>query len=344
MQLLELAQKIGGKVVGNEQVEVTAVANLASAKSTDISFLSDKKMAQYLATTKAAAVIVKEQDVIEGSNTTFVIVADPYVAFARVAKIFDTTPPCAEGIAQSAVIHPTAILGANVSVGPNAVIEAGAQIGDGAQIGALSYVGKNAIIGQRTKLWSNVSIYHDCVVGNDCLFQSGAVIGSDGFGYANDKGKWVKIPQLGRVVIGNNVEIGAHTAIDRGAIDDTVIEDNVIIDNLVQVAHNDHIGYGTAIAGGTIIAGSVTLGKYCIVGGTSTFNGHIKICDGVQILGQVGRDITKPGKYTSYLPVVEHSEWTKILLRLLRINKMNDRLSKIEAKMAEDNKKETSIE
>ena len=165
------------------------------------------------------------------------------------------------------------------------------------------------VIGRDTKLWANVSIYHNCVVGERCLFQSGAVIGSDGFGYANDAGRWIKIPQVGRVVIGNDVEIGASTTIDRGAIDDTVIEDNVIIDNQVQIAHNDKIGFGTAIAGATVVAGSVTIGKYCIIGGTSVFNGHISICDGVHILGQVGSNIKKPGKYQSFLPVQEASTW-----------------------------------
>jgi UDP-3-O-[3-hydroxymyristoyl] glucosamine N-acyltransferase len=344
MQLKDIANKIGAKIIGDENIEISSIANLVTAKKNNISFLSDKKMHKYLSKTEAGAVIIKESDIIEGTSTSFLVVSDPYVSYALVAQIFDTTPACAEGIAESAVIHPTAILGENVSIGPNVVIEAGVQLGDGVQIGALSYVGKNTKIGKNTKLWANVTIYHNCIIGEDCLFQSGVVIGSDGFGYANNKGLWVKIPQVGRVVIGNHVEIGANTAIDRGAVDDTVIADNVILDNLIQIAHNDKIGFGTAIAGGTVVAGSVDIGKYCIIGGTSTFNGHIKVCDGSQILGQVGKDITTPGKYTAYLPVLKDSEWTKILARILRLSKMNDRLCKVEAKLAEDDKKESSIE
>ena len=338
MLLQEIANKLGLKVIGEAQKDIVGIANLITAKENEISFLSDHKMLQHLSSSKAGAVIVKEEHVIENAQTTFLVSKDPYVSFAKLAQLFDTTPPCAEGIAESAVIHPTAVIGQNVAIGPNAVIEANAQIGDGAQLGALSYVGKNAKIGKNTKLWSNVSIYHDCIVGDNCLFQSGAVIGSDGFGYANERGQWVKIPQLGRVIIGNNVEIGSNTSVDRGALDDTIIEDNVIIDNLVQVAHNDHIGYGSAIAGGTIIAGSVELGKYCIVGGTSTFNGHIKICDGVQVLGQVAKSINKPGRYTSYLPVMDNLEWIKVLRGLLKTPKMIERLGKLEELVADKNK------
>ncbi len=335
MLLKDIAQQISGTVIGNEDLDVCKIANLSTASASDISFLSDKKMHQYLATTNAGAVIVRQEDVIPDAKTSFLVVADPYVGFAKVAQLLDTTPRCATGIHASAVIDPTAVLGANVSVGPNAVIAAHAYIDDEAQIGAGAYVGENTKIGKRTKLWANVTIYHDCVVGDDCLFQSGCVIGGDGFGYANERGTWVKIPQVGRVVIGNHVEIGALTAIDRGAIDDTIIADNVIIDNLVQIAHNDKIGYGTAIAGGTVIAGSVELGKFNIVGGTSVFNGHIRLCDGVQVLGQVGRDIKKPGKYSSFLPVLEHEDWLKLITKLYRIGKMNDRLTKVETLLSE---------
>lgn len=335
MKVSEIAERIGGRVIGDGNHEVDRVANLATAKANEISFLSDEKMHKYLSETKAGAVIVQENAVTPDAHINFIVVKSPYIAFARVAQIFDTTPRSATGIHPSAVIDSTAIIEQNVSIGANAVIEADARICEGAQIGANCFIGKGTVIGRDTKLWANVSIYHNCVVGERCLFQSGAVIGSDGFGYANDAGRWIKIPQVGRVVIGNDVEIGASTTIDRGAIDDTVIEDNVIIDNQVQIAHNDKIGFGTAIAGATVVAGSVTIGKYCIIGGTSVFNGHISICDGVHILGQVGSNIKKPGKYQSFLPVQEASTWFRTQARMYQIEKIYKRLVRVEAKVAE---------
>ncbi len=335
MKISEIAQTVGGKVEGDGDKEVFKVANLASAGPDEISFLSDEKMHKYLKDTKAGAVIVREDAADPALGLNYITVGDPYLAFAKAARIFDTTPRSADGIHPSAVIDPAATVEPGASVGANAVIEAGARVCSGAQIGPNCFVGRNAVIGRDTKLWANVSIYHDCVVGERCLFQSGAVIGSDGFGYANERGRWIKIPQVGRVVIGNDVEIGASTTIDRGAIDDTVIEDNVIIDNQVQVAHNDRIGYGTAIAGATVIAGSVTIGKYCIIGGTSVFNGHITICDGVHILGQVGSNIKKPGKYQSFLPVQEASTWFRTQARMYQIEKIYRRLLDTENRLAQ---------
>ena len=335
MKISEMAEALGGRIIGDGNHEVYKIANLATAQSNEVSFLSDEKMRKYLAQTKAGAVIVKESMVDTSSSQNYIVVADPYVAFAKIAQIFDTTPRSATGIHPSAVIDPTAVIEQNVSVGANAVIEADAHICEGAQIGPNCFVGKGTVIGKNTKLWANVSIYHNCVIGERCLFQSGAVIGSDGFGYANERGRWIKIPQVGRVVIGNDVEIGASTTIDRGAIDDTVIEDNVIIDNQVQVAHNDKIGYGTAIAGATVIAGSVNIGRYCIIGGTSVFNGHISVCDGAHILGQVGSNIKKPGKYESYLPVTDAATWARTQVRMHQIEKIYKRLVAAEKKLAE---------
>ncbi len=194
---------------------------------------------------------------------------------------------------------------------------------------------KNASIGTNTKLWANVTIYHDVVMGTDCLVQSSTVIGADGFGYANEKGEWIKIPQLGTVRIGNRVEIGACTTIDRGALEDTVVEDNVILDNQLQIAHNVHIGYGTAMAGGTIVAGSTTIGKYCIIGGGSVINGHIEIADGVTItgMGMVMRGISEKGMYSSGIPLQPNKEWRKTATRVHRIDEMNKRLKALEKQL-----------
>jgi UDP-3-O-[3-hydroxymyristoyl] glucosamine N-acyltransferase len=275
--------------------------------------------------------MVKESE-RELCKTNVIVVSDPYVAFAKVAQALDTTPVPAVDIADSASIASDATLGQNVSIGANAVIESGVVLGDDVIIGAGCFIGKNAKIGAGTKLWANVSIYHEVVIGEACLVQSSTVIGSDGFGYANEKGEWIKIPQVGSVRIGNRVEIGACTTIDRGALDDTVIEDNVIIDNQMQIAHNVHIGYGSALAGGTIIAGSTTIGKYCIIGGGSVINGHIEITDGVTItgMGMVMRSITEKGMYSSGIPLQPNKEWRKTATRVHRIDEMNKRLKTVE--------------
>lgn len=191
------------------------------------------------------------------------------------------------------------------------------------------------IIGDRTQLWANVSIYHNVKIGSDCLIQSSAVIGSDGFGYANDKGQWIKIPQTGGVVIGNRVEIGACTCIDRGALDPTVIEDNVIIDNLCQIAHNVHIGYGTAVAGGVIMAGSLKVGRFCQVGGASVLNGHMEICDGAIMTGMsmIMKPITEKGIYSSGIPAQTNKQWRKTAALTMNIDKINERLKAVEKKL-----------
>ena len=208
-------------------------------------------------------------------------------------------------------------------------------LADNVTIGAGCFIGKEAKIGSNTQLWANVTVYHRVEIGEACLVQSGTVIGADGFGYANSKGEWVKIPQVGSVKIGNRVEIGACTTIDRGALDDTVIEDNVILDNQLQIAHNVHIGYGSALAGGTIIAGSTTIGKYCIIGGATVINGHIEITDGVTItgMGMVMRSISEKGVYSSGIPLQPNKEWRKTAARVHRIDEMNKRLKAVEKKL-----------
>jgi UDP-3-O-[3-hydroxymyristoyl] glucosamine N-acyltransferase len=310
----EIAERLKAQLHGDPSVQISRVANLSTAGQGDISFLNDAKYRADLSSTGASAVIIRESD-LEHCKTSALVMNDPYVGFALVAQMLDTTPKQKAGIHPSAVIAEDAKIGSGVSVGANAVIDSGAQIGDDAVIGPNCYIGCNAVIGARTRLWSNCSVYHNVKIGTDCLLQSGAVIGSDGFGYANDKGRWIKIPQLGSVIIGNHVEIGANTCIDRGAIDNTVIEDNVIIDNLCQVAHNVRIGSGSAMAGAAVVAGSTSIGRYCIIGGRSVFNGHISICDGTTVAGatSVMRSITKPGTYSSGVPEMTDHKWRKVM-------------------------------
>ncbi|PSU28868.1 UDP-3-O-(3-hydroxymyristoyl)glucosamine N-acyltransferase [Photobacterium lutimaris] len=336
MTLADIATKLGAELRGDGTVVIESIAGMATAGEGQITFLSSSKYRKQLAECQAAAVMLKEADA-EGFEGNALLLADPYLGYALVAQLLDTTPACASDIAPSAYVDPTAVLGENVAIGHNAVIEAGACIGDNAQIGAGCFIGKNAQIGAGTKLWANVTIYHNVVLGEQCLVQSSTVIGADGFGYANDKGEWVKIPQLGSVRIGNRVEIGACTTIDRGALDDTIIDDNVIIDNQMQIAHNVQIGYGTAMAGGTIVAGSTKIGKYCIIGGASVLNGHIEIADGVTItgMGMVMRSIEEKGMYSSGIPLQPNKEWRKTAARTMKIDEMNKRLKAVEKQLAE---------
>ena len=312
--LQELAQYLNVNFKGNGQKTVTGIAPLTQANSEQLTFISNPKFRSLLKESQAGIIVVKEDDVefcAEKSN--LMITADPYVAYAKLAQYMDNTPKAATNIHPSAVIADDVSLGNNVAIGANAVIEAGVVLGDDVIIGPGCFIGQNSTIGQNTQLWANVSIYHNVEIGHNCLIQSGAIIGSDGFGYANERGQWIKIPQTGGVIIGNRVEIGACTCIDRGALDPTVIEDNVIIDNLCQIAHNVHIGTGTAVAGGVIMAGSLKVGRYCLIGGASVLNGHMEICDQVQITGMsmVLKPITEPGVYSSGNPLQPNRKWRK---------------------------------
>ncbi|MFU2078239.1 UDP-3-O-(3-hydroxymyristoyl)glucosamine N-acyltransferase [Avibacterium endocarditidis] len=334
--LEELAQQIGATIRGNANVLIDSIAPLDKAQSNQLTFISNIKFRDLLAQSQAGILVVSENDVEFCSpESNLLIVKDPYVAYAVLAQYMDSTPKAAAGIAPSAVISATAKLGENVSIGVNAVIEDEVELGDNVIIGAGCFIGKGAKIGANTQLWANVNIYHQVQIGEHCLIQSGAVIGSDGFGYANDKGRWIKIPQTGTVIIGNHVEIGACTCIDRGALDATVIEDNVIIDNLCQIAHNVHIGTGTAVAGGVIMAGSLKVGRYCLIGGASVINGHMEIADKVTVtgMGMVMRPITEPGVYSSGIPLQPNKEWRKTAALTLDIDKMNKRLKAVEKKL-----------
>ncbi len=335
--LAEVAAITGGTLIGDGTLTVHAVAPMDKSYPGDVTFLSNPRYAKFLAECNATVIMVKEpqKDSCPGN---VLVVDDPYVAFAKVAQALDTTPqPAEKGIHPTAVIADDAEIGNNVAIGANAVIESGAFLSDDVVIGAGCFIGKNARLGQGTRLWANVSIYHNVELGHSCLVQSGTVIGSDGFGYANEKGEWVKIPQLGSVKIGNRVEIGAGTTIDRGALEDTIIDDNVILDNQLQIAHNVHIGYGSAMAGGTIVAGSSKIGKYCIIGGGAVINGHIDIADGVTItgMGMVMRSIEEKGVYSSGIPLQTNKEWRKTAALVHRIDDMHKQLKAL-AKQLED--------
>ncbi|AUH01786.1 UDP-3-O-(3-hydroxymyristoyl)glucosamine N-acyltransferase [Pectobacteriaceae bacterium CE70] len=334
IRLDALAQQLDAQLHGDGDIVITAVASMHSALAGQITFLSDSRYREQLADTQASAVVLTEAD-LPYCKIPALVVKNPYLTYARMAQLMDTTPTPAQGISPASVIASDACLGDSVSVGANAVIESGAVLGDGAVIGAGCFIGKNARIGAGTRLWANVTIYHSVVLGKKCLIQSGAVIGADGFGYANDRGNWIKIPQLGTVKIGDHVEIGANTTIDRGALDDTIIGDGVIIDNQCQIAHNVVIGDNTAVAGGVIMAGSLKIGRYCMIGGASVINGHMEICDKVTVtgMGMVMRPITEPGVYSSGIPLQPNKVWRKTAALVMNIDDISKRLKAVERKL-----------
>jgi UDP-3-O-[3-hydroxymyristoyl] glucosamine N-acyltransferase len=340
ISLQALADKIGATLHlaadDTEQTQVTGLSTLSGAGIGQISFLSNSKYRSQLADTNAQAVIL-HSDELQHCPCTALVHTNPYVGFALAAQTLDDTPACAEGIASSAVVADDVTMGTNVSVGANAVIESGVVLGNDVQIGAGCFIGKACQIGDRTKLWANVTLYHKTVMGVDCLVQSATVIGSDGFGYANDKGKWIKIPQLGRVVIGDRVEIGASSTIDRGALEDTIISDGVILDNQIQIAHNVHIGENTAMAACSVIAGSSKMGSNCSVAGLCGINGHIDICDNAHFTGMsmVTKSVTEPGVYSSGMPAVLNREWRKNAIHLRQLHTLAQRVKQLEKQQIE---------
>ncbi|TKB49752.1 UDP-3-O-(3-hydroxymyristoyl)glucosamine N-acyltransferase [Ferrimonas sediminicola] len=334
--LVALAELVGATVKGDGSKVVARVATLENAGPDQISFLANSKYRKQLDNTAAGAVILSAQDA-ENYRGNALIAANPYVCFARIAQILDTTPAAADRIHPSAVVEPSAQLGEGVCIGANAVVEADAVIGDGVQIGAGTVVGRGARVGRATRLWANVTLYHGVVVGEECIIHSGAVIGSDGFGYANERGQWIKIPQVGTVIVGDRVEIGSNTSIDRGAIDDTIIEEGVIIDNLCQIAHNDVIGAHSALAGCTVVAGSTKIGRHCIIGGNSGIAGHIELADGVHVTGmsRVTKGLNKPGVYSSGSPIQDNKSWRRNSVRSRQLEDMYQRLRQLEKQLAE---------
>ncbi len=336
MTLQQLASVIDAEVVGDGQLPITGVATLASAQSGQIAFLANEKYRAQLDSTQASAVIVAP-NVELPQGLAALVTPNPYAGFAKVAQQLDTTPAAATEIDASAKIASSAQLGKNVAVGPLAIISENVELGDNVQIGAGCYIGPGVRIGANTKVWQQVVIYHDCVIGAECVLHSGAVIGADGFGWANEQGKWIKIPQLGRVVIHDRVEIGANTTVDRGALDDTVISSGCIIDNQCQIAHNVVIDEDTAIAGCTVLAGSCRIGKRCLIGGATAINGHIEICDDVQISGfsMVIKAISEPGVYASGIPAAPHREWRRNGARYRQLDDLFQRVKKIEKKLSD---------
>lgn len=316
LSLADIQAKLGGQLVGDGSVQIEAIAPLAEATAGQISFLSQRKYAPLLATTQATALILP----LEAAGhfpRPHVLTENPYLYFARVSQLLNpVTIPDPR-------IHPTAVISPTAKIGRNAVIHPGVVIGD------------EVTIGDDALIYPNVTIYHDCHIGDRVVIHAGVVIGADGFGNAKDGDVWIKIPQIGRVIMGDDVEVGANTCIDRGALDDTVIGNGVKIDDQIMIGHNCRIGNNTAIAACAGIAGSTIIGERCLVGGAAMFSGHIEITDDVQISGgsAIIKNIKKPGQYTGVFPSVPHADWLHIAANLRQLDGLSKKIQLLEAQI-----------
>lgn len=321
--LREIADLLGAELKGDGGKAISGIATLASAQDHQISFLANSKYLSQLPSTQAGAVLLNGES-LSHCTTNALVLDDPYLAYAKLSHHFNPAPKLAPGIHSSAVIDNTARIAEGVHIGANVVIEPHAVIGKGTTIESGSIVGAFTQIGENCHLHSRVTLNHHVTLHDRVTLHSGSVIGADGFGFANEKGQWRKIAQIGGVVIHNDVDIGALSSVDRGALDDTVIEEGVIIDNHVQIAHNCHIGAFTAIAGCVGIAGSTRIGKYCTIAGQAGIAGHLIIGDKVHIAmqAQVTNSISEPGSYSSGTGLLPSKDWRKMVVRLRQLDQV----------------------
>lgn len=329
--LAHIAEHIQAELIGDGNKLVSGLASLQSATQSDLSYLNHNKYLKALEVSNAGAIIV-ERGLAAHVSCDKLVVNDAYVAYAKASALFAKLPVLPQGIHSTAVVAASAKIAEDAAIGPGVVIGERAVIGSACQIHANTVIGDDVHIGDQGCLWSNVTLYYGTQIGRRVIIHSGAVIGADGFGMANQQGKWVKIYQTGRVIIGDDVEIGAQTAIDRGALDDTIIEEGVKLDNQIQVGHNVKIGAHTAIAGRTGIAGSTTIGKYCMIAGGVMINGHVRIADQVIITAcsAVHGDIEQSGVYSSGIYAVDHKIWRRNVHRFNQLDEMAKRLRKLE--------------
>lgn len=336
-RLGDLVERLGGRLIGDADKQVVGIAPLSDADASHITFLSNPKFRKQAAQTQATALILSEADdeVVGPDYTgTRIVTANPYAYFARAAQFFAALHAHAapKGIHPTAAVDPQASVATSASIGQHVTIEAGARIGDDCVIGAGCFIGRDAVVGKGTLFHPRVTFLAGCRIGERGILHSGAVIGADGFGFANEGGAWIKIPQTGAVEIGNDVEIGANTTVDRGALADTVIEDGVKLDNQIQIGHNCHIGAHTAMAGCVGVAGSAIIGKHCTFGGAAMVLGHLTIADNVHISSgsMVSRSIHEPGQYTGFYPLAKNAEWEKSAVIVRNLSSMREKIRELE--------------
>jgi len=335
-RLAEIVQRFGGELFGDPEAVITQVATLEMAGPGQISFFSNPKYRRQLEQTRAEAVILTP-NVADATQRSRIVCNDPYAYFARLSALLNPLAAVIPGVHPSAQIDPSARVSPSASIGACVAIGPHCEIGEGTLIEPGSVLGAGVRIGRESRLYANVTVYHDCLIGERVIIHSGVVIGADGFGIAWENGRWNKIPQIGRVVVGDDVEIGANTTIDRGALADTVIEEGVKLDNQIQIGHNCHIGAHTAMAGFAGVAGSTRIGRYCRIGGGALIGGHLEIVDGVEISGgtSVPKSILKPGTYTSVFPMLPHRDWLKNASHLRHLDEVITRVRSLERQLAE---------
>ena len=316
----DLVKKLGGELIGDSNILINSVASLESAHKNSISFFNNPRYSDLLRTTKAAVVIVNRESLSFRSGVSIVI-DNPYLYFAKVSQLLNPSKSLKKEVHKSAIIHPSCKLGLDIYIGPNVVIDENVSIDDGVVIHAGSMIEADSVIGKASVIHPHVVIKANTIIGKNCTLYAGCVIGSDGFGYAKDDNKWLAIPQTGRVILGDNVDIGSNSTIDRGTLDDTIISSGVKIDNLVQIGHNCMIGENTIIAGCVGIAGSAKIGKNCAIGGAAMILGHLSITDNVTISpgSMITRSIKTSGTYTALMPFQDHEAWLKTAAKIRRL-------------------------
>lgn len=331
----ELAPELDARVQGDGSQLITGLAALQDAGPTDLTFLANRQYRKLLAETRAGGVLLTEADAADFSGNALVV-ADPYLAYARLSHQFDPRPRPQAGVHPSAVIADTAVVDPTASIAAGVVVEADAVIGANVTLGAHCYIGERCRIGAGSWLAPRVTLYHDVRMGERTVIQSGAVVGGEGFGFANSRGQWHKIAQIGGVLIGDDVEIGANTTIDRGALSDTVIGNGVKLDNQIQIAHNVQIGDHTAMAACVGISGSTRIGRHCMIAGGVGMVGHIEICDNVFVSGMtmVTRSITEPGAYSSGTAMQTAGEWKKSAARIRQLDSLAKRIQQLEKELS----------
>jgi len=333
--LAEIAKHVGGVVHGDEAYQVESFATLENAANNQISFLANLKYRKFLTSTVAGAVIVNAEALDSVPNNA-IVVDDPYVAYAKAARLLNPVRVHSPGIASSAVINESSSIHSSASIGAQVVIESGVVIEENVVIGPHCIIMSGSKIGAGTRLTANITLCEGVQIGQRCTLHPGVVIGADGFGIANDGGKWIKVPQVGSVKIGDDVEIGANTTIDRGAIEDTIIGQGVKLDNQIQIGHNTIVGDHTVIAGCVGIAGSTTIGKYCVIGGGVGIGGHLSIADNVLLTGMtmVTKSINSAGSYSSGIPAEPTALWHKSVIRYRQMDKLVAKVKELEAKLS----------
>lgn len=334
--LKQLAEHLGAELEGDGEIIISSAAAIDEAAAGDICFVGSSKYAAALKASTASAVIIR-QEMLADSPVAALIVNNPRAAYAQILELLYPEWKPQAGIDVSAVIDPTANIADSAYIGANVVIEAHAVIAENVRIDAGCVVGRSSKIGTGTHLYSNVTVYHECVIGEYCILHSSTVIGSDGFGFEFDQGAWLKIPQVGRVVIGNHVEIGACSAVDRGALNDTVIEDGVKLDNHVQIAHGVHVGEHTIMSRGVGIAGSTRIGKNCIFAGMTGVKDNIEVTDNVTVtaMSMVSKSLTKAGSYSSNTPIDDTRSWRKNSARFRQLDEMARKIRQLEKQIKE---------